>query len=141
MGFPYQEIKKDLDELCSISNTTKDTKDFYVPSITKNLVLIFDHNKDKDLAWVKEHFPKNQGSGDLSFIENLLPPDMKAYHIHSYNFVDPQGGENNRRFQGVFYWPEYDAIVNTPPIEVLKNAKSFKIDPYSKDAVLWTIWF
>jgi len=80
--------------------------------------------------------------GDSSFIDLLLPDNIYAYHIDTYDV------EGRKKFQGSFFrtYPEHglETVVNDPPLEVLKAAQNYSIiicttcgDPH----LVWTLWF
>ena len=87
-------------------------------------------------------FEKHQQSknGDMSFMEDLLPKNLKAYHFDSYN------SKEGRRFQGAFYWVFEDMEVrcNEPPLAILKIATRYQIricNCMENSHISWTIWF
>jgi hypothetical protein len=83
---------------------------------------------------------QNESKGDMSFIEDLLPNNVKIYHMDSYNI------DNDRRFQGSFYYDFKGNYVtsNECPLPVLKLARKYQMNICTcKDVphVTWTIWF
>ena len=89
-------------------------------------------------------YTKHQTScvGDMSFMEKLLPKEIKVQHIDSYN------REGKIRFQGAFYYEFTPGIFSTcheAPLEILKIAKSYRIyictTCMKNPHLTWTIWF
>ena len=87
-------------------------------------------------------YHKHQTSlkGDMSFMENLLPKDVKVQHMDSYNI------DGKTRFQGSFYY-DFNGIqvkCNDCPLEILKLSSKYKThicDGCGGTHITWTIWF
>lgn len=80
--------------------------------------------------------------GDMSFMDNLLPKDVKVQHMDSYNI------DGKIRFQGSFYYDFDGKYVkcNDCPLEILKLSTKYqtRICEYNgcgSPHLTWTIWF
>lgn len=82
-------------------------------------------------------------TGDMSFMESLIPPNVKVWHMDSYN------NEHGKRFQGSFYYEWNDAgnvKCNEAPLPVLAISKNYIVRSCDclkshEHHMIWTIWF
>ena len=82
----------------------------------------------------------NDVNGDFSFMEDLLPKNITAFHMDSYN------NEHGKRFQGAFYYTFGDrkSVCNDVPLEILKLAINYQThicQCMGNQHITWTIWF
>lgn len=90
--------------------------------------------------------PTGRNKDDMSFIENYLPEDVKAFHMDSYNHVI--NGVLRKRFQGSLYYVNPVTGERIALNELPDSLKEFtnRSNPYKCDCIpgghtSWTIQF
>jgi hypothetical protein len=86
---------------------------------------------------------QNESKGDMSFMESLLPENIKAYHMDSYNHKE------GKRFQGSFYSNYKNDDIQFPnnecPLDILKQSRKYQMNICNclgnRPHIVWTIWF
>jgi len=95
----------------------------------KGMLDNFPKREDESLVdRIKEEFPENV-QGDTSFIDDLLPKNIKVHHIDTFP----------GRFQGIFYFQpkeEDTPLMMVAPLQVLRACRNYQI----MDSVKYTIW-